>query len=461
MSDIQLYNTLGRKKEVFRPIEDKTVRLYSCGPTVYWFAHIGNLRAFLITDFLRRVLAYNGFNVRSVMNITDVGHLVGDSDEGEDKMIVAMRREGKTATEIARFYEQAFLEDIKRLNILPADTYCRATEHIPEQIALVEQLEKNGFTYKTSDGIYFDTSKLASYGQLSGQTLSEKEAGARVAIGDKKHGTDFALWKFSPKDAGSQREMEWDSPWGVGFPGWHVECSAMSKKYLGVPFDIHTGGVDHIAVHHENEIAQTLGADGVLEANVWLHNEMITVDGGKMAKSLNNIYTIKDLEERGYDPLAYRYFVLGAHYRRQLNFSFEALDASAEALRKLKHKARQLSVGSEGSELHEQKFLAAVNDDMNLPQSLAALWEMLDDNALDPAMQGASLRKFDSVLGLGLETIIGVPLDIPEAVVRLVEEREQARLAKDWKKSDELRDLIIESGYLVEDTADGPEVRLK
>ncbi|MEK9131139.1 MAG: cysteine--tRNA ligase, partial [Patescibacteria group bacterium] len=330
---IHLYNTLTRQEDDFQPIKPGHVGIYSCGPTVYGFAHIGNLRAFTIADVLCRTLRANGLEVKQVMNITDVGHLVGDGDDGEDKMIVAMKREGKSAWDIAKFYTDAFFHDVALINIVPATEYPRATEHIAEQIAMLKDLEKNGFTYRTSDGIYFDTSKLPDYGKLSRQKSEDKKAGARVDLGEKKNATDFALWKFSPMN--EKREMEWDSPWGVGFPGWHLECSAMSKKYLGVPFDIHTGGVDHIAVHHENEIAQTQGVDGVLEANVWMHNEFLTVDGGKMSKSLGNLYVMQDVRDHNIDPLALRYLFLVAHYRTKLNFTWEALEGAQNALHKL------------------------------------------------------------------------------------------------------------------------------
>ena len=312
-------------------------RFYACGPTVYWFAHWEHA-LFLVRGCSSRTLRANGYEVKQVMNIPDVGHLTGDVDEGEDKMIVAMRREQKTAYEIAQFYTDAFLKDVDRLNMKHASIYPKATEHIAEQIDMIQHLEKNGYTYCTSDGIYFDTSKLESYGRLSGQKSEDKLAGARVDMGEKRNTTDFALWKFS--GAQSSREMIWESLWGSGFPGWHIECSAMSMKYLDVPFDIHTGGVDHIGVHHENEIAQTQGAEGELEANVWMHSEFLTVDNGKMSKSLGNLYTIDDLIAKGYDPLAFRYFVLGAHYRSQINFTFEALDAAANALTKLRETVR-------------------------------------------------------------------------------------------------------------------------
>jgi cysteinyl-tRNA synthetase len=458
---LRLYNTLTRQTEEFRPLRAGQASVYSCGPTVYWFAHIGNMRAFLFADVLRRVLEYNGLDVTQVMNITDVGHLVGDVDEGEDKMLVAMRREGKTAHEIAEFYTQAFLQDVDRLNIRPASAYPRATGHIKEQIEMVEALEKNGFTYRTSDGIYFDTSKLPEYGRLSGQRAEEKLAGARVEMGEKRNATDFALWKFAPE--GVKREMVWPSPWGDGFPGWHLECSAMSKKYLGVPFDIHTGGIDHIPVHHENEIAQTMGADGVLEANVWMHSEFITVDGGRMGKSLGNFYTIQDLIDRGYDPLAYRYLVLGAHYRSKLNFTWEALDGAQNALDRLRETVRGWSTDTTPNpSSHEEgksRFAEAVNDDLNTPQALSVMWAFVHDETVSDEEKAATILDFDRVLGLRLDEYVGKPVEVPSEVKDLVAKREAARAAKDFAESDRLRDEIAELGFSVEDTSSGPHIR--
>lgn len=455
---ITLYNTLTRKKEEFHPIQEEKAGIYACGPTVYWFAHIGNLRSFILADLLNRVLAYNGFDTTLIMNITDVGHLVGDEDEGEDKMIVAMKREGKNAYDIAAFYTEAFLKDIDRLNIERADEYPKATEHIEEQIAMVKKLEDNGFTYTTSDGVYMDTSTLNDYGRLSGQSAEEKQAGVRVEMGEKKHATDFALWKFSPKD--QQRDMEWDSPWGKGFPGWHIECSAMSTKYLGLPFDIHTGGVDHIPVHHENELAQTEGAEGKLQAKTWLHGEFLTVDGGKMSKSLGNLYTLDQLEEKGFDPLAYRYFCLQAHYRTKLNFTFEALEAAQNALNRLRATTRNWDTPSGGCADFHARFLQAVNDDLDLPKALAIVWELVDSE-YDSSAKAGSLLHFDQILGLGLETYVGKPIEAPEEVMKLVEEREEARKEKDFETSDRLRDEIAGMGYTIEDTAEGPELTEK
>ncbi|MBI4257305.1 cysteine--tRNA ligase [Candidatus Uhrbacteria bacterium] len=460
---IRLYNTLTRQKEEFRPLHEGKVGMYSCGPTVYWFAHIGNMRSFLFADVLRRTLELNGYEVKQVMNITDVGHLTGDMDDGEDKMIVAMKREGKTAYEIAEFYTAAFKKDLETLNIKPANIYPKATDHIAEQIDMIQTLEKNGFTYQTSDGVYFDTSKLADYGRLSGQKSEEKKAGARVEMGKKRNTTDFALWKLSPSiGSGHQpheRLMEWSSPWGIGFPGWHIECSAMSLKYLDVPFDIHTGGVDHIAVHHENEIAQTMGAEGVLEANIWMHNEFLTVDDGKMSKSLGNLFTVDEIVAKGYDPLAYRYFVLGGHYRSKLNFTFEALDAAQNALHKLREMIRSWTVsGKIGCADLESEFLAALNDDLGTPQALAVVWKLVDED-LPTEVKAKTLLWMDRVLGLNLEEYLGHTLNIPEQIQQLVQEREAVRKQKDWIRSDELRDQIQDFGYVVEDTDQGPQVK--
>ena len=450
------------------PLKGNQVRMYVCGPTVYWFAHIGNMRAFLFEDVLNRTLAFNHHQVKLIMNITDVGHLTDDMDEGEDKMMVAMRREGKTAFQIADFYTQAFFADLAQLNIKPADEYPKATDHIAEQIEMIQAIERNGFAYITSDGVYFDTSKLPSYGVLSGQKAEEKQAGSRVDMKEKRNATDFALWKFSlstdgpSTSSGSKREMEWESPWGVGFPGWHIECSAMSKKYLGFPFDIHTGGVDHIAVHHENELAQSVGCCGVYSARFWMHSEFLTIDDGKMSKSLGNLFTVSDLVEKGIDPLAFRYFVLGAHYRTKLNFTWDALKASQTALHRLQDTVRDWEfVGDDGATGWEEKFLSAMNDDLNTAESLAVVWQMIDDPTVSTAEKAVSLLLFDDVLGLGLAQYIGKPLLIPEEVRALLEARDQARTEKNWSASDRLRDEIEQKGFVIEDSADGSRVKQK
>ncbi len=456
---LKLYNTLTKKTEEFTPISKDHVGMYACGPTVYWFAHIGNMRAFLFADVLNRALGYNGFNVKLIMNITDVGHLTDDADEGEDKMMMAMRREGKTAYEIADFYTQAFFSDLTKLNIKPADQYPKATDHITEQIEMIQEIERNGFAYTTSDGVYFDTSKLSNYGVLSGQKAEEKQAGVRVDMKAKKSATDFALWKFSPAEG--KREMEWESPWGKGFPGWHIECSAMSKKYLGFPFDIHTGGVDHIAVHHENELAQSVGCCGVYESRFWMHSEFLTVDGGKMSKSLANVYTLQEIIDKGIDPLAFRYFVLGAHYRTKLNFTWDALEAAQNALHRLQDLVRDWDAPKIGCAEYEEKFASAIDNDLNTPEALAVVWQMVEDPSLPTSGKAESLLKFDAVLGLGFDQFVGKRLEIPEAVRVLLTERDQARTSKDWKESDRLREEIERLGYLAEDSTEGTKVKQK
>ncbi len=453
---VLLYNTLTHKKEEFLPIKKGKVGIYTCGPTVYYFAHIGNFVSFVFADFLHRILEHAGYKVKHVMNITDVGHLTSDADEGEDKMILAMKREGKSAWDIAKFYTNAFLKDSNRLNII-RPKIVKATDHIKEQIKLVKDLEAKGFTYKTSDGVYFDTSKLDSYGQLSGQKTEEKQAGARVELGEKKHVTDFALWKFSPKR--EQRDMEWQAPWGKGFPGWHLECSAMSVKYLGIPFDIHTGGIDHIPVHHENELAQSEGAYEELQANVWMHNAFITVDGQKMSKSLGNIYTLDDIIEKGFDPLAYRYLLLNAHYRKGLNFTWEALEGAQNALDNLRDLARDMDKPSKVSSEYEERFHEAIFNDLEMPNALAVTWEMVNDSGLESSVKAATLLEFDRVFGLKLAEYVAKPLKVSKQVQKLLDERAEARANKDWARSDELREAIVELGYTVEDSSTGQRLR--
>lgn len=455
---LRLWNTASHSLEAFKPIEKGKVGMYACGPTVYNPATIGNLRSYLFEDVLERSLKLFGYKVRHVMNVTDVGHLVGDGDMGEDKVEMTAVKTGKSAWDIAKMYEDRFIHDLERLNVVVPSGKDRphATAYIKEQVSLVKKLEKKGFTYRTSDGIYFDTSKFANYGKLSGQKLEEKEAGARVEKNEEKlHPTDFALWKFSP--SGSKRQMEWESPWGMGFPGWHVECSAMSEKLLGQPFDIHCGGVDHIAVHHENEIAQSEAAFDKPLANYWLHNEFLLVDGRRMGKSEGNAYTLDDLIAKGFDPLAFRYYCLGTHYRSKLNFTWEGLEGAQQALRKAQAAARNLPL-SEGEQEGVGVFRAALEDDLNTPKALAVMWAVLGSSASD-AEKGSALVEMDRVLGLGLADIIGKPIEVPDDVLALVEERQLARKNKDWKKSDELRDAIKAKGWIVEDTKAGYELQ--
>ncbi len=462
MMPIFFTNTLTKSREEFKPLAAGRAGIYTCGLTVYDRGHIGNFRSFIFADVLRRVLEANGYEVNHVINITDVGHLVSDADEGEDKMEKGSKRAGKTAWEVAEEYTKLYLADSERLNLLEPTHRPKATDHIAEQIEMIQALEKNGHTYKITDGIYFDTSTLADYGRLSGQKLEDKEGGVRVEIGEKRNASDFALWKFSAE--GENRQMEWPSPWGVGFPGWHIECSAMSEKYLGVPFDIHTGGIDHIAVHHENELAQTEGAQGQLEANYWLHNEFLMVDGGKMSKSLGNGYTIADIAEKGFSPMAFRYFVLGAHYKTPQNFTWEAMQASQNALDNLIDAVRELpnpetsAKGFGDAKPIHQKFLELVNNDLDTPNALAYLFEVLKGES-EPAVKAATLKFFDSVLGLGLDRYIGIPLVVPAEVQALVDERAEARKTKNWKESDRLRDVIAGLGFVVEDGKEGQKIR--
>lgn len=453
--DIILYNTLTRKKEIFKPILDKKVKIYSCGPTVYYYAHIGNLRAYLFMDTLRRVLKYNGYELTHAMNITDVGHLVSDADEGEDKMLKAARRENKDPYEIANFYTEKFLKDIDSLNIDRPEIICKATEHIKEMEQYIQEIIKNGYTYETQNTIYFNTAKLDKYGILSNIKIEEQKAGARVDFDtEKKNTTDFALWIKAPEN----HLMKWDTFWGKCYPGWHIECSAMSRKYLGENFDIHTGGIDHIPIHHENEIAQSKGATGKTPSNYWMHCEFLQVNGGKMSKSLNNLYTLKDLEEKGFTPLDYRMFNFSSHYRNKINFTFEAMESAKSALKRLKegykvHYNGEAHVDEEIIHEYGQRFLEAINDDLNMPIAMSIVWEVVRNQ--NKSKQFANLlKKFDEVLGLKIDEEEKAE-KLPQEILDLVEQRKIARENKDWAKSDEIRDIILSKGYIIKDTKEG------
>lgn len=453
---LYLYNTAAHQKQVFTPLAKKRVGLYTCGPTVYNYAHLGNLRTYVFEDILKRVLTYNGYDVKHVMNITDVGHLTDDADQGEDKMEAGAKREGKTAWELAEFYTREFVADLAALNIIRPNLMPRATEHIADQIKLIKKLEAKGFTYRTVDGIYFDTLQLPGYGELANLANQELRAGVRVAVGDKKNVTDFALWKFSPPL--QKRQMEWPSPWGTGFPGWHIECSAMAVKYLGQPFDIHCGGVDHIPVHHTNEIAQSLAAAGKPLANYWLHGEFLQIGEAKMAKSGENFITLKTISERGLDPLAYRYFLLQTHYRKPVTFSWQALWASQTALNHLYALVAAWGQPKIGCAEYEQKFLELVNDDLNIPEAVALMWKLVKSDYPGSAKL-ETILKFDAVLGLRLkEENIRAPEPIPAEVARLVAERNAARAQQDWLRSDALRKKIEALGWYVSDTNDGTKL---
>ena len=454
---LKVYNTLTRKKEEFVPIDKKEVRIYSCGPTVYNFAHIGNLRAYLFMDNLRRVLKYNGYTLKHAMNITDVGHLVSDADEGEDKMLKASRRENKDPFEIAKFYTEAFLKDMKKLNIDMPEVICPATKHIKIMEEYVKRIIDNGYAYKTTNTVYFDTSKLDKYGVLSNRNVDDQKAGARVELdSEKKNPTDFALWIKAPEE----HLMKWDSFFGKCYPGWHLECSAMSNHYLGEVFDIHTGGMDHIPIHHENEIAQSKGYSGKIPANYWMHVDFLQVNGGKMSKSLNNLYTLEDLEEKGYSPEVYRMFNFSSHYKKPINFTYEAMDSAKTALKRLKdgYESNVNGVDDVDNSVileFKESFLEAINDDLNMPQALSVVWDVIRYEKKSPKI-AELLKNFDEVLGLNIDKKEEV--EIPDEIVNILEERKEARINRDYAKSDELRDKLKELGYIVKDTKDGQKI---
>ena len=453
---LKLYDTYARELRNFEAINPPEVGLYCCGPTVYNFAHIGNLRTYVFEDVLRRVLEANGYNVRHVINITDVGHLVSDADSGEDKMEAGSRRTGKSAWDIAEMYTQAFQADIAHLNILEPTVWCRATDHIAEQIADIQKIEEKGLAYRTSDGIYFDTSKQDSYGYLARLDREGLQAGARVDAGEKKSPTDFALWKFSPED--EQRQMEWDSPWGKGFPGWHIECTAMSAKSLGSHFDIHCGGEDHIPVHHTNEIAQAQACYDTRLAEFWLHGAFLQLDGEKMSKSSGDFLRLESLVEKGYDPLVYRFFCLGARYRAKLSFTWESIDGAATALNRLRSAAHGWGEPGAADEACIAQFKERVEDDLNMPRVLALCWDLVASDLPD-AVKKATLLHFDQVMGLGLAEWAPQEEEIPAEIQAMAAKRQQARADKDWAVADQMRDEIAAAGYEVEDTPDGPRVR--
>jgi cysteinyl-tRNA synthetase len=460
---MKLYNTLTRQKEEFLPDKPDQVGLYCCGPTVYNYAHIGNLRTYVFEDLLRRVLEFNGYVVNHVMNITDVGHLTSDADEGEDKMKKGAEREKKTVWEIAEYYTQAFLEDMDRLNMLKPHKKPKATDHIDTMIGQIQKLEANGYTYVGENGnVYYDTSKFEGYSKLAQLDKQELQAGARIKVDEnKKNPSDFVLWFVSSKHG--DQEMQWDSPWGRGFPGWHIECSAMSSKYLGDQFDIHCGGIDHIPVHHTNEIAQAEGASGKAPwVKIWMHgNFLVLKEGAKMAKAEENFLTLRRLVEEGYDSLDYRYFCLQSHYRKELAFDWAGLDAARTGLRRLKEKVLNLS-GEEGAVNDEylDAFVATVSDDLNVPQGLGIAWELMDDPEVSDANKLATIKKMDIVLGLKLDKPI--EFELPPQVTQWILERNEARDKKDWKKADEIRGKIEASGkWMVKDGPGGTEVQPK
>lgn len=460
---LTFYNTLTRKKEEFHAIDGKNVRMYSCGPTVYSYAHIGNFRTYIFMDTLRRVLKYNGYELKHVMNITDVGHLESDADEGEDKMEKAARKEKKDPYEIAKYYTEIFLQDMEKLNIDKPEIITKATDNIPQMIEYVKNIIKNGYAYETSKGIYFDISKLDKYPVLSNRKLDDQIAGARVDVDpEKKNPYDFALWIKAPEN----HIMKWESPWGLSYPGWHLECSTMGRRFLGEEFDIHTGGVDHIPTHHENEIAQSKGATGKIPAHVWLHCEYLQVDGGKMSKSLGNTYTISQLKEKGISPLAFKLFCFTAHYRNKLNFTFEGAYGAQKALERLYDSYVKNANGADEIEEsiiseYKEKFSNYINDDMNMPGAMSVVWEIARNTKKSKSF-AELLLEFDKVLGLDiknaeqyLKEFKQENEELPDDIKDLITERNKARENKNWQKSDELRDKIISMGYSIKDTKDG------
>ncbi len=460
---LKFYNTLSRKKEVFKPLKNKKVGLYTCGPTVYWFAHVGNLRTYIFEDILKRVLEYNKYKVKHVMNITDVGHLTSDADTGEDKLEKGAKRENKTVWQIADFYTKHFKKDLKNLNIKEPSVWIKATDTIKEQIDLIKILEKKGFTYKIKDGVYFDSSKLKNYGQLWGSKKREIKAGARVKmVKGKKHPTDFALWKFSPQEV--KRQMEWDSPFGKGFPGWHTECVVMGAKELGIPFDIHCGGIDHIQIHHTNEIAQSEAGFNKTLARFWLHGEFLILKKGRMGKSKGNIVILDDLIKKGFNPLSYRYLCLTAHYRSQLTFSLENLKAAQNGLKKLSQRVIDLKQQSskvksrdigQKARTYKKRFLNLVNDDLNMPKALALFWKMLDNKNLLEKEKYSLVLDFDKVFGLNLDK---KKEKIPKQIQELVKKRQEYREKKQWQRADEIRKKVEKMGYKIKDTKKGAKV---
>ena len=469
---LRLYNTFSKKVEEFEPLNSGKVKLYSCGPTVYSHAHIGNFRSFLVADILKRFLEFKGFDITHIMNITDVGHLLDDADEGADKLEEAARRQKKDPLEIAGMYTDSFMASSELLNIKPADHYPKATDHIDDMIKMVETLVEKGFAYVVGGNVYYDVTKFADYGKLSGNTLNDLNAGARIEVNEeKKNPQDFALWKHDPRHI-----QQWDSPWGMGFPGWHIECSAMSTKYLGPQFDLHTGGEDNIFPHHECEIAQTEGATGKKWVNYWVHTRFLLVDGEKMSKSKGNLYTIPELLEKGFKKNAIRYALISSHYRQNYNFTFDGLKAAEQAIDKINQcvftlgeiaKGQDDQSVSDGVKSLIDKGLTAFDealcDDLNISKALGAVFDFIreanklkDVSPSEAAALIEAIEKIDSVLG-----VIEKPSDdVPDEIVKLAAERKQAKLDKNWQRADEIRDEVTAKGFVIEDMP-GHEYRIK
>ena len=467
---IKLYNTLYKKVTEFKPYNENKVKMYTCGPTVYFYSHIGNMRAYLFMDLLRRTLKYNGYEIEGVINITDVGHLTSDADEGEDKMSVASKRENKSPWEIAKFYTDFFMSQAKKLNIDMPENIVPATSVIPEIIAMIKSLIKNGYAYETSNGIYFEVDKFSQYGSLSGIKPQNRLAGARIEIdNEKRNPADFVLWVKAPKE----HIMQWDSPWGKGYPGWHIECSAIGIKFLGTDIDIHTGGVDHLTIHHENEIAQNYGATLHNVVKRWMHGEFLLFDNGKMSKSLNNIYTIDDLEKKGYRAIDFRYLCFNTHYRKAVNFTFEILNSSHTSLTRLyeyalSHKNGTEKIDAEIINKYKQEFLDAINNDLNVPVALSVVWNLVKTTPKSVDVYNL-LLDFDKVLGLNIsdaendeeikKTISLIEDIIPGDVTILAQKRWLAKQNKQWQESDMLRKQIADLGYQVIDSKDSYQIK--
>lgn len=455
--EIYFYNTLTHSKEKFSPINKEEVRIYSCGPTVYKDATIGNMRTNIFQDTLRRTLEYNGLKVKQAMNITDVGHLVSDGDEGEDKMIKSARQEGKEPLEIANYYTKLFFKDLENLNIEIPEIICRATDNIEDMLKAVEDLVKRGYAYETSSAIYFDISKLDKYPILSNLDIENQKAGARVEVDkEKRNPHDFAVWIKAPEN----HLMKWNSPWGPSYPGWHIECSVMSKKYLGEVFDIHTGGIDLIQTHHENEIAQSKGMCGKIPANYWMHGEFLLINGGKMSKSLGNVYLLQDIIDRGYEPLVYKLFCYSIQYRKKLNFTWEGMDSAKISLDRLREAYQKHLNGTDEIdenilEQYKNNFNEAINDDLNMPVAMSVVWELAKRPEKSKKVSQL-LKDFDRVLGLKIDEY--KKQNIPDEIKELLKQREEARKNKDWSESDKLRDIIKEKGYIVKDSKEGQTI---
>jgi len=462
---------MGRRKQILKTLKSGLVRMYTCGPTVYDYPHLGHFRAYVFVDVLRRVLKFNGLQIKQVMNITDVGHLTSDADTGEDKVEKKAREEKKTAWDISKLYTKIFFEDMQKLNVQKPEIIPKATEHIKDMIEFVKKIEKNNYTYRTNDGIYFDTSKLNSYGKLAGldkKKIEELKPGARIRFSkEKKNVTDFVLWKFSPKNA--KRHMEWESPWGIGFPGWHIECSVMSIKYLGETFDIHTGGVDHIAIHHSNEIAQAEAVTGKNPASFWVHNDFVMVNREKMAKSKRNFYMMKDIKSRGFEPLALRYLFLTTHYRSKMNFTWKSLSAAEQALSTLHEnililkKPDKTNTKNARVEFYKTEFLKAINDDLNTSKALKVLWNLIrQEKDINNKDKLKLILEFDEVLGLRLKDVKPEKIELSKEVKELIKKREEARKNGDYKTSDRIRKRLKEDfGIILEDTPEGIKLRKK